>query len=183
MSPAIPRMLQPQKPTGPRIYLAGKISKNCWRQKLVPNIRGASWSNAPLNCGDWHYTGPFFVSCDHSCGHASSWHGASPNGCGAGEGITRHQVFDANIQAIKRSDALVAYLTSYDCIGSIYEIAFAQERGIPTFLLFSPNVDALEFWVPLIRAKRMRGLPSVASEADLPGALHAIVHDLRRGRT
>jgi nucleoside 2-deoxyribosyltransferase len=92
-------------------------------------------------------------------------------------------VFDANIQAIERSDALVAYLTSYDCIGSIFEITFAQDRGIPTFLLFAPNVDALEFWVPSIRAKRMRGLPSVTSEADLPGALHAIVHDLRRRRT
>jgi hypothetical protein len=183
VSRVTPKIIHLPESAGPRIYLAGKISKNCWRQKLVPNIRGASWSDAPLNCDKWRYTGPFFVSCDHSCGHAISWHGASPNGCGAGEGITRRQVFDANIQAINRSDALIAYLTSYDCIGSIYEITFAQERGIPTFLLFAPNVDAVEFWVPSIRSKRVRGLSQVVFEADLPGALDAIVRSLRRQRT
>lgn len=175
-------MLKLNLPFKPRVYLAGKIASNCWRHDLVPNLRGSLWSDAPLDCGGWRYTGPFFVSCDHGCAHSDARHGAGPDGCGAGEGITRAAVFNANMGAVKQSDALVAYLTSHDCIGTIYEIAYAQEHRVPTILLFGPGVEPAEFWVPSMRSERMHRLSGVIPRSDLPKAMDAILQHLRRAR-
>jgi hypothetical protein len=175
-------MLKLNLPFKPRVYLAGKIDKNCWRHDLVPKLRGSLWSDAPLDCDGWRYTGPFFVACDHGCTHVDTRHGAGPDGCGAAEGINRNAVFDANIRAVKQSDALVAYLTSYDCIGTIYEIAYAQEHRVPTILLFGPGVERAEFWVPSIRSERMHRLSGVIFRSDLPKALDAILQHLRSTR-
>lgn len=84
----------------PSIYLAGKISKNDWRQGIVGDLRSAgnlsSWSHDGPDLretwpveekaifGVFDYTGPFFVSCDHGCYHAgaaSHGVGADGNGC------------------------------------------------------------------------------------------------------
>lgn len=175
-------MLKLNLPFKPRVYLAGKISPNCWRHDLVPNLRGSLWSDGPLDCGGWRYTGPFFVACDHQCAHGVGRHGAGPDGCGEGESFTRSAVFDANIRSINQSDALVAYLTSYDCIGTVYEIAYAQEHRVPTILLFGPGVDRNEFWVPSIRSERMHRPSGVVFRSDLPKALDAILQRLRRTR-
>jgi hypothetical protein len=175
-------MLKINIPLKPHVYLAGKIEKNCWRHDLVPYLRGSLWSDAPLDCGGWHYTGPFFVACDHGCTHDAGKHGTGADGCGASDGITRNAIFDANIQAVKRSDALVAYLTSHDCIGTIYEIAYAQQHRVPTILLFGPGVEPAEFWVPSIRSERMHRLSGVVPRSDLPKAMDAILQHLRRAR-
>lgn len=64
-----------------KIYLAGKVSKRCWRHKIVRDLRSADWENAPLrsavcvNGEAFDYVGPFFVSCDHGCYHGDGTHG------------------------------------------------------------------------------------------------------------
>jgi len=74
-----------------KIYFAGKIGKNDWRHKLIPDLRGA-WNG--IECGesvgdlnelqpvtweqdgfDLQCTGPYFVSCDHGCFHGDTNHG------------------------------------------------------------------------------------------------------------
>jgi len=64
-----------------KIYLAGKVTKNCWRHKIVDGLRGKDWDDGPLPCAvyidgeSFDYTGPFFVSCDHGCYHGEGTHG------------------------------------------------------------------------------------------------------------
>jgi hypothetical protein len=64
-----------------KLYLAGKVSKNCWRHSIVKNLRSADWDNSPLPSAvvvggeQFDYVGPFFVSCDHGCYHGDGTHG------------------------------------------------------------------------------------------------------------
>jgi len=64
-----------------KLYLAGKVEKNCWRHSLVNKLREADWDNAPLLAAveiggeTFDYVGPFFVSCDHGCYHGDGTHG------------------------------------------------------------------------------------------------------------
>jgi very-short-patch-repair endonuclease len=69
-----------------RVYLAGKVSKDCWRHNHVESLRYA-FSDSELADGEaWpiltdaigpgvDYVGPFFTSCDHGCAHGSNQHG------------------------------------------------------------------------------------------------------------
>lgn len=64
-----------------KIYLGGKVEKNCWRHKIVDGLRGKDWDDGPLPCAvhidgeSFDYAGPFFVSCDHGCYHGPQTHG------------------------------------------------------------------------------------------------------------
>jgi hypothetical protein len=72
----------------PTVYLAGKIGRNDWRHELVPELRGTVNGDCldpepvlfdptlRIDCGDFVYVGPFFVSCDHGCFHGPASHGA-----------------------------------------------------------------------------------------------------------
>lgn len=75
-----------------RIYLAGKITKNGWRDTILGHRAGAlspadwreGWSDLPNAILDTHtYVGPYFVGCDHGCAHGPGTHGA---GAGVGAG-------------------------------------------------------------------------------------------------
>jgi hypothetical protein len=164
----------------PRVYLAGSISKNCWRHTLVPGLRGALTDThtlpKPIDCGLFTYTGPFFVACDHGCSHGPATHGvAGYNGCGSVEALTRGEVFRRNCAAIESADIVIAYITRYDCVGTVWEIAYAQDRGIPTYLVFAAGIDAKEFWVPGVRAAQLRPGLTTATVEELPAVVSAII--------
>lgn len=98
-----------------KIYLAGKINKNCWRHSIVTGLKNASsplpafvetepepghgqqldlpeWpvlKNAIFGCHD--YVGPYFRSCDHGCFHGDGRHGVA-----AGYADTGHGCFSSN---------------------------------------------------------------------------------------
>lgn len=162
-----------------RVYLAGKISKNCWRHTLVTGLRGAhedvcTTPQTP-ECEAFIYTGPFFVACDHACSHGPTTHGAGDDGCGSVDAPTRDEVFRRNCAAIESADIVIAYIDTYDCIGTVWEIAYAQDRGIPTYLVFAPEIDAKEFWVPRMRAVRLRAALTKATVEGLPAVVGAII--------
>ena len=77
-----------------KVYLAGKISKNCWRHSLVPDLRGylvgncidspyvadervdrLYWDELPTIFDGVSCVGPYFASCDHGCYHGDGSHG------------------------------------------------------------------------------------------------------------
>jgi len=163
----------------PRVYLAGKISKNCWRHTLVPGLRGAHEdvcrSPQTPEREAFIYTGPFFVACDHACSHGPTTHGAGYDGCGSVEAPTRGEVFRRNCAAIESADIAIAYINTYDCIGTVWEIAYAQDRGIPIYLVFAPEIDANEFWVPRMRAARLHAGLTTATVEELPEVVSAII--------
>jgi len=116
----------------PRIYLAGKISKNDWRCCHVSYAEDAlnldhdeeSYFSPPFTI-----TGPFFISCDHGCSHGPHTHGLT-EGCGTGvdKYPTRDEVWRLNTQRILRSDAVFAWIDEQDCFGTLSEIGWASGR-------------------------------------------------------
>ena len=67
----------------PTLYLAGKISKPDWRFGPVPALDRdyPEPLDTPIHCSRFIYVGPFFIGCDHACGHGPSTHGVAKNSC------------------------------------------------------------------------------------------------------
>ena len=139
------------------IYLAGKISKNGWRSKFVPGLRGAGgdeYADAPTPLdigGGLIYHGPFFVSCDHGCAHGGHDNHAMLGGCintVQGDGWTwKHGGDDTAIRdiAVRRcldqinaADLIIA-VVSGDAHGTLVEIGYAV--GIGKKVIVTTSVD------------------------------------------
>lgn len=126
-----------------KIYLAGKIEKNDWWHRLVPDLRAVStddwWQTRALPMhSDLYadlprndtYVGPFFMSCDHGCGHGGNSYGAGRT-CGMDNhsGDAQHaKVLLKSSEGIKACDLFIAWAdenfsTAY---GTMTEIGMAR---------------------------------------------------------
>ncbi|PUE41636.1 hypothetical protein [Limnohabitans sp. Bal53] len=137
------------------IYLAGKIGKNDWRHKLMPGLRGHSWSLGSIATRDFTYAGPFFQSCDHGC-----LHGPSTHGVGAGTGTCTEEIIYSpadiirlNDAALQKADLVFAYITAIDCHGTMVEIGRASNQPFTRIVIaFAPGIDSKDFWYATKRA-------------------------------
>jgi hypothetical protein len=148
----------------PKIYLAGKISKNCWRKQLVPDLRDMRWADGPLDCVSFNYVGPFFVGCDHGCYHGSNTHGNLPlmGTCneinGTAEFLRRlHQenLRKTCMKAIDDCDILFAYIDEHKCYGTISEIEYAVNINKIVIVNFAPSIASEsknDFWFATVDA-------------------------------
>lgn len=158
-----------------KIYLAGKVGLNDWRNGIVEGLRSecADLFSDPLRpwrtlhrsiAGRHHYTGPYFISCDHGCFHGESSHGYGANpipdpeqgipvcietcaygfnsDCATTHGYNdfdqefRRHVVDQCLTAINNSDVVFAWLDDLTAFGSIFEIGYAIGRGVPVVTVF-----------------------------------------------
>lgn len=138
------------------IYLAGKIGPNDWRHKVVPGLRAVDWDSRTTDwpvlkhaiggnaAWDWRsrttsggildYTGPFFISDDHGCGHGPCTHGASGDGdqdC-CNYVLTderRKQIRRLCFRAIARSDLIFAWINDLTGYGTLTELGYAAGLG------------------------------------------------------
>ena len=133
-----------------KIYLAGKIRANCWRHRLVPNLRDSTWGDAPLYCDTYLYVGPFFVGCDHRCYHGESTHGNyNKYDLCRQLGTTRREIRHRCLAAVEECDIFVAYIDSHDCYGTIAEIQHALDISKLVVIAFAPGiatVDKNDYW-------------------------------------
>lgn len=165
-----------------KIYLAGKVGQNDWRNGIVEGLRSecADLFSDPLRpwrtlhrsvAGRHHYTGPYFISCDHGCFHGESSHGYGANpvpdeyglpacveacahsfnsGCATTHGYNdfdqefRRHVVDQCLTAINNSDVVFAWLDDLTAFGSIFEIGYAIGQGTPVFTFF--DLSARKQW-------------------------------------
>lgn len=155
---------------GRSIYLAGKVAKNCWREDVVWDLRGAwevgSFEEAPpwprlsmavLNVFD--YVGPYFVSCDHGCYHGRTSHGTVGTGGGAIcsgwllasghdhdplEEQARDRAFDLCCEAIRRCDVFFAWIDRRDAFATLAEIGYAAALR-KQIVIAMPRADP-ELW-------------------------------------
>lgn len=146
-----------------RLYLAGKIGKGDWRHGIVRGLRGAfcDGDEVPKGIlknaifGEHDYCGPFFVSCDHGCGHGSNSHGVGLNGAPCiGPSYSRLEISDACMYGVQHSEAVFAWIESTDCHGTLFELGVAHGIGLPIGIGFSPEV------------KRTRDLWLMSEQAD-----------------
>jgi hypothetical protein len=143
-------MSNAQKIRKPSLYLAGKVSKFCWRHGLVTGLREHTWGNGPLAQAGFTYLGPFFISCDHGCAHTPGSHGNAFGGSLA-QNMARKEVARLCREAISNSDLVFAYIDSKDCFGTLVEIGWAQGLSIPVVVSFAPGVasaESNELWFP-----------------------------------
>jgi hypothetical protein len=125
------------------VYLAGKITKSGWRSDIVsPVDLGQSdwamdamsdeirpkWESAVNALGEGiHFAGPFFVGCDHGCGHSTNAHGIT-GGCivtYAG----RKETIRLCTQALEESDVVFVWLDAPDAYGTLVELGYAKALG------------------------------------------------------
>lgn len=141
-SPAV--TARPKWPEPLRLYLAGKIERNCWRHGIVRGLGDRSvglkeWSvywNSILECH--HYVGPFFESAfGHGSSHGDDTHGQrgiSSLGCdkfsyGSSELVDREKVHQHCLKAIQKANCLFAWIDQPDCYGTVTEIGYAKAIG------------------------------------------------------
>lgn len=131
-----------------KIYLAGKISHTDWRHSLVRGLRCADQDAAECEDGFANfsmeksilkrhdYVGPFFVGCDHGCGHQKSSHGCHSNGCSTSisSQTGRKKAFQNCLSNIRNASVVFAWINSLDCYGTLVEIGCAFQLGIPIIL-------------------------------------------------
>ncbi len=137
----------------PRIYLAGRVSKNDWRHDLGVYMRGRFTAEdlptlykdkfpaekAELDGHRYIYTGPWFIGCDHGGFHGPSNHGvglvdAEPLCCqptlpeGWSEGTSRRALAQLCYDAIDSSHVVIAWLEE-GAYGTVAEVGYARAKG------------------------------------------------------
>ena len=162
-------LLPPNKPK--RVYVAGKISKNDFRHRLVPGLANHAFGQEEIVTLDFIYVGPFFVSCDHGCYHGKGTHGVTNElGCAEELEHTRLDVISKNNAAIDSADLVFAYITATDCHGTMVEIGRVTNNLFRPRLAiaFAPGVPFDDFWYG---AKQADSLYYDVRECCLPGLL------------
>ena len=142
------------------VYLAGKIEPNGWRQKIfdmrnsfiddevIPHLDNITIST------EWdkniQITGPFFLSCDHSCYHGERNHGLgihAPVSCiTGGRTHTGNEVINICKKQIERCDVLFAYINDDTCYGSLFEIGWAKALGKKIITIFDNTKRMEDMW-------------------------------------
>jgi hypothetical protein len=157
---------------GLRFYLAGKIEHTDWRHQIVSGLRDGFSGESPKAPillksigGIHHYTGPFFLGCDHGCGHVAGHHGCHINGCtGSGSATDldylkscvtdcdhaiqmsgRQMAFANAMNGIEQCDVLFAWIESHAAFGTLAEIGFAFARQKKIWISFVQEMDDLWF--------------------------------------
>lgn len=124
-------------------YLAGKIAAHDWRHQIAVNLRNASPKddellpihhmiyNEPTPAHVSMFGGPYFISCDHRCYHGPGTHGADETGCEGGncDGMERGEVVSKCLSWIDRATDVFAWINTYDCYGTLFELGYALARG------------------------------------------------------
>lgn len=123
----------------PKIYLAGKIRKHCWRHQLVNDLREHHWGAGQLAQQDFNYVGPFFAGCDHGCYHGDGGHG-NVSGCSPDMDLERYHVVKFCLDAITYADAVFCYVDAPDCHGTLVEIGWAYAKCVPVWIAFAPGL-------------------------------------------
>lgn len=149
-----------------KIYCAGKISKNDWRDSLIHSRRGSDfdltnkWPEIEISSGDI-YVGPYFSpGCDHGCTHGDNSHGWNEIGCVTDYGVpdVKTTTFHKCLDAINRCDIFFAWIDTKDCYGTLVEIGFAKALGKRICIYTPYNFDSSDLWFAM--QCQSRGLSS-----------------------
>ena len=202
--PPPPPIARKMNTIAPNVYLAGKVSKNCWRNTIV-DLRCASWNEPP--CSEplsenafWpmlevvikekhvhaklDYVGPYFVSCDHGCFHGDRSHGMMPSREDVCRDVlapavsdpvdTRSIVRRLCLDALRRADIVFAWIESLDAFGTLFELGYAASLGKRIVIAAPYDLDLREWWFALQPHRIIR-----ARETDLRSILAEAVNPER----
>ena len=141
----------------PTVYFAGKIAQRDWRFDITGDKRvGGLFDNggAPIEhqfdpeyrveYDHFFYGGPFFVACDHGCGHAEYHANGS---CGGADYAPRHrEIFQVNHQRILNADFMFTFINEVNCFGTLIELGIALQRpNLCTAVTFGPDLSIAQY--------------------------------------
>lgn len=167
-----------------RVYFAGKIAKNGWRQEIV-DLRGRmdlihndmeDYILEGLSIDEhFQYNGPYFIGCDHGSFHFSNSHGIGAGRktiscCPDLTPMTRKEVFDCCKLLIDRSDVVFCYLDGSDAYGTFFEIGYAHSQNIPVYLYYDCSLKKEvinDLWFVLEGAKVKQAVTSAKEGFEL----------------
>lgn len=152
-----------------KLYIAGKIAP--WRDQLfTPSTQGNTFKLAwqPTEMHEflkphigWWYCGPYFEKDQH-CPIGSACleeqpptilHGMVANSPNANYALLdKRKTHSRSLRNIQNADAVVAYIDSLDCFGTICEIGYAKGIKVPVFVLLGTalsKADKDDLWFVL----------------------------------
>ena len=173
------------------VYLAGKIEANGWRQQIVDIRNGAMfWGEYNINTiknlklqynKNIDITGPFFLSCDHSCYHGENSHGLGiqrEEGCYCEKTFSEEQVNDICLSQIRKSDIVFAYINDDTCYGTLYELGYAAALGKKIAILFDLPERIKKMWFITKNADIVK-LQKVYKEYTVEQHFDEMINELR----
>ena len=122
----------------PKVYLAGKIRPNCWRDTLIEDLDKHHWQDGTLRHHGFDYVGPFYVDCSHGCYQHPNTHGTGP-GCSPDLDINRRKVAKACLMAIDSADLVFCYIDAND----LCRICWDQSGDLFRTYYLQPNKQRL----------------------------------------
>lgn len=176
-----------------RIYLAGKISEEDWRRTITtcidtrydeglrsdtydlfefpwPTVEGAIF-------GEHSYTGPFFLNCDHGCGHGPNSHGSGIQSVtcfvDSPSSLKETYIQELCLDAIRRSTLVFAWIDSESAYGTLVEIGYAVGRGIPVYISYPGDFEGVkDLW--FARSMATQCFQCVSPQVALESLLHVL---------
>lgn len=177
-------------------YLAGKITRNCWRHDIFPGLGAVSNEEqfGDLICrnaigGIHSYCGPYFLSCSHGCSHRHREHGVGESTCQFHDCCNSGQwaAFDHCKSNIKNCQVLFAWIDHFDCHGTLFEIGYAHAIGKRIYIAVEKTLAQRkgEIWFPRMAADREIVSDNAANGFYelLPEMVDKINQDLRPRRS
>ena len=136
-----------------RLYLAGPVSKDGWRDSLF-GYRSMSSLNTAVEThrGTLIYGGPVALGCDHGCYHRPGTHASlylpAEIGCEPNTDDPTYEdgpdprgaVVRRCFHQIRKADAVIVFIERPNCFGTWAELGAACVTGKPTIMLINPDL-------------------------------------------
>lgn len=138
-----------------KIYLAGKISKHNWRNKIL-NTSRIDEERAPyILDSKFEYVGPYFIGCDHGCFHGDNTHGRLLDeefGCCCEDYETRSTTISKCYKWIDLCDIMFCWIDDITAYGTFTEIGYAYAKNKKIYIACDKKIgkEALDIWFPLL---------------------------------
>jgi nucleoside 2-deoxyribosyltransferase len=103
-----------------------------------------------VEIGRHTYVGPFFVGCDHRCGHGPKSHGVNSvrdNYCF--DGFSNEEVRKICRTKIDSADLVFAWINRSDAYGTIWELGYAAAKNKKIVVRWPIDFDISEMWLAL----------------------------------
>lgn len=143
-----------------KVYLAGKITKNGWRNNIFKGLRSfkendwyfdSSYGRRHYLAADgYEYVGPYFLADDHGSFHGEGTHGRGVNKnenpmMNPNWRESQRSVVSKCFEWINECDKLFVWLDSADAFGTITEIGYAKALNKPIFFALDAKLKGTIF--------------------------------------
>lgn len=158
-----------------KIYLAGKITKNNWRNRVLNTSRIDELNVPYIIENKFKYTGPYFLSCDHGCFHGEKTHGRRiEDECCCSDvyiNESRQTTISKCYKWIDDADIVFCWIDDITAYGTFTEIGYATAKNKIIYIACDKKIEkeSLDIWFPLLSSDVL------IYESDIESAWHNFI--------